>query len=401
MSGKLKQYFPTIWEEAEILEEIHSSPFLEEQFEEWTQEQQKEFLDICTGVKGVKILYDTFFKEIMDPEYRPERLNRLLSLLLGKSVEVEVMLQNDSPRIAGEKTLLSMDLVVRFEDGSIANIEVQRIAYRFPGERGATYSADLLLRQYRHVRKEFSKTNKGKRFDYRRLKNVYTIVLFENSPKEFRAYPDTYLHWFEQKSDTGLKMNLLQKYLFIPLDIFGEKIHNEGVSDETEAWLAFLSQDDPEIIVRLTENYPEFRVMYEEIYRICRNMEDVMRLFSEELRILDENTVMNMIDDMREEEEQMKTRLQDLKVKKQGLEKQTQGLEKQKRMLEEQNQTLEEQNQTLEERNQTLKTELERRDEKIALLEKQSKENRRLYEEMMRQLEELQQKLAKPSCETV
>ncbi len=100
-----------IREREEILEEIHSSPFLEEQFEKWTQKQQKEFLDICTGVKGVKILYDTFFKEIMDPEYRPERLNRLLSLLLGKSVEVEVMLQNDSPRIAGEKTLLSMDLV--------------------------------------------------------------------------------------------------------------------------------------------------------------------------------------------------------------------------------------------------------------------------------------------------
>ncbi len=380
MSGKLKQYFPMIREKAEILEEIHSSPFLEEQFEEWTPGQQKEFLEICTGVKGVKVLHDAFFKKIMDPEYRPERLNRLLSLLLGKQVEVEVMLQNNSPRIADEKSLLEMDLVVRFEDGSIANIEVQRIAYYFPGQRGATYSADLLLRQYRHVRKEFSERNKGKRFDYRRLKNVYTIVLFENSPEEFRAYPGTYLHWFEQKSDTGLKMNLLQKYLFIPLDIFGEKIHNEGVSDETEAWLAFLSQDDPEIIVRLIENYPEFRVMYEEIYRICRNMEDVMRLFSEELRILDENTVMNMIDDMREEEEQMKTKLQDLEVKKQGLE---------------------EQNQTLEERNQTLETELERRDEKIALLEKQSKENRRLYEEMMRQLEELQQKLAKPSCETV
>ena len=373
MSGNLKQYFPMIREKEEILAEIHGSPFLEEQFEEWTPEQQKEFLEICTGVKGVKVLYDAFFKEIMDPEYRPERLNRLLSLLLGKPIEVEVMLQNDSPRIAGEKSLLSMDLVVRFEDGSIANIEVQRIAYRFPGERGATYSADLLLRQYRHVRKEFNKRNRGKWFDYRRLKNVYTIVLFENSPEEFRAYPGTYLHWFEQKSDTGLEMNLLQKYLFIPLDIFGEKIHNEGVSNETEAWLAFLSQDDPVIVAHLIEKYPEFRAMYEEVYRICRNMEDVMKIFSDELRILDENTVMNMIDEMKEENEQMRARLQDMKMNRQGLE----------------------------ERNQNLEAELERRDEKIALLESQSREDRRRYKEMERQVEELRQRLANQNRSTV
>lgn len=47
------------------------------------------------------------------------------------------------------------------------------------------------------------------------------------------------------------------------------------------AWLAFLSQDDLEIIIRLIENYPEFHAMYEEIYRICRDMggcyEDIFR----------------------------------------------------------------------------------------------------------------------------
>ena len=35
-----------------------------------------------------------------------------------------------------------------------------------------------------------------------------------------------------------------------------------------------------------------------------------MKIFSDELRILDENTVMNMIDEMREKNEQMKTELQ-------------------------------------------------------------------------------------------
>ena len=52
---------------------------------EWKKEQQEEFLDFCTGVRGVKLLYDSFFKEIMNPEYVPERMNEFLSLLLGSN----------------------------------------------------------------------------------------------------------------------------------------------------------------------------------------------------------------------------------------------------------------------------------------------------------------------------
>ena len=59
-----------------------------------------------------------------------------------------------------------------------------------------------------------------KKFSYKDIKNVYTIVLFENSPKVFQQFPQKYFHMFEQKSDTGLELNLLQKYIFIPLDIF-------------------------------------------------------------------------------------------------------------------------------------------------------------------------------------
>ena len=52
-------------------------------------------------------------------------------------------------------------------------------------------------------------------------------------------------------NDSGLKINMLQKYLFIPLDIFKEKVPNKLISIDSklEAWLSFLSSDDPEIIV--------------------------------------------------------------------------------------------------------------------------------------------------------
>ena len=45
----------------------------------------------------------------------------------------------------------------------------------------------------------------------------------------------------------------------------------------------------------LMEQYPEFKPMYETLYQICQNTERVMGFFSEELRILDRNTVKYMI----------------------------------------------------------------------------------------------------------
>ncbi len=41
------------------------------------------------------MLYDSFFKEIMNPEYTPERLNSLLSLLIGKDM---VQMQQEPKR---------------------------------------------------------------------------------------------------------------------------------------------------------------------------------------------------------------------------------------------------------------------------------------------------------------
>ena len=57
--------------------------------------------------------------------------------------------------------------------------------------------------------------------------------------------------FFQQRSDTGLELNLLQKYVFLPLDIFRENMHNKGITDKLDAWLAFLSMDSPEVIVKL------------------------------------------------------------------------------------------------------------------------------------------------------
>lgn len=159
MTDTLRKYFPDIRSRNEVMADIQQKKELLHQFQSWTKEQQDEFLDFCCGARGVKILYDSFFKEIMNPENTPERLNGLLSLLLGRSVKILHVLPNDSSRIADESSLLVMDILVELEDKSLANVEVQKIGYAFPGPRCACYSADLLLRQYKRIRGEKAKSS--------------------------------------------------------------------------------------------------------------------------------------------------------------------------------------------------------------------------------------------------
>ena len=299
MKNKLQQYFPMIRTEGEVLKELRENKRLWETFCGWEEKYQKEYLDICTGVKGVKLLYDTYFKAIMNPDTRPERLNDFLSEILGKKIKILKVLPNESAKIAAESSLLIMDIVVQFEDGSIANVEIQKVGYLFSGQRSACYSSDLLLRQYKRVRLEL-----GKSFTYKEIKKVYTIVLFEKSNAAFTKFSkEQYIHRFEQKSDTGVEMDLLQEYTFICLDIFNNTIHNEGrkIESRLEEWLVFLSQDDPDMIINLLNCNPELKKIYEEVYTICLNMERMMSMFSKELEILDRNTVKLMVDEMIEE----------------------------------------------------------------------------------------------------
>ena len=239
---KLKQYFPMIREREDIKREIRENPKLLEKYREWDEEQQEEFLDYCTGVKG----------------------------------------------------------------------------------------------------------EKKKAFSYKDIKSVYTIVFFETSIKEFHEYPQNYIHKFKQQSDTGLELELLQKYVFIPLDIFRTIYHNNVKSNgkngggncwnRTEAWLTFLSTDEPEIIIELIRQYPEFKEMYEEIYVMCQNVEKVMEMFSKELIQLDRNTVQYMIDEMQEtidvQKEKIDTQKEELEAKQETIDSQKATIDTQKEELE-------------------------------------------------------------------
>ena len=286
----------------EILQRIYTNPRMQQLFESWTVLQQKEFLDFCSGARGIKVLYDSFFKEVMNPEYDPTRLESFLTALLNRKVRIKEVLPNDSTRLSDESSLLITDIIVELEDGSLANIEVQKIGYAFPGARCACYSSDMLLRQYKRVRQRSIDPVTGRdTFSYRNISKVYLIVLYEKSPDELKKCPDHWIHRSKVSFDSGLSMDLLQDYIFISLDIFRSKMHNKKVTTLLEAWMIFLSIDDPDEIIRLITSFPQFKPMYETLYQMCRNVENIMGFFSEELREMDRNTVRYMIDELQKE----------------------------------------------------------------------------------------------------
>jgi len=321
----------------EVRQEIDSSPSMSATFNEWSLDKQEEFLDLCSGNRGVRILYDSFFKYVFDPVSGDQALKQLISVLLGRTIRSIRILPNES-RLTGDYTLVIMDIVVEIDDGTIVNVEVQKVGFLFPGERAACYSADLLLRQYQRVRHEGTGKEetgqKAGKFSYRFIHPVYTIVFLEKSTAEFNTgdCADHYIHAFNQKSDTGLQLNLLQNYIFVPLDVFRKKLEDKEKLTEQEAWLAFLSTDDPQIICRIISQYPEtFRSLYEKIADLCRNTEEVMNMFSKELQILDQNTIMTMVEEQQEEIEKQK---EEMERQQEEMERQQEEIERQKKELE-------------------------------------------------------------------
>ena len=283
----------------DILIEIHQSSTLCSIYKGWTPKEQEMFLNYCTGIKGQKLLYDVFFKRIFDPGQHPERLIDLLSCILNKKIISIEALSNDSSLIIEDHAAMIFDIIARLDDGSIVNIEIQKYGYKFPGQRASCYSSDLVLRQYQRAKAE------DRSVSYKDLKNTYTIILMETSPKEFNSFPNTFLHHFSFLSDTGLALPLLQNCIFIPLDIFQNTVHNIPMSERNglESWLTFLTAEDPEEIIQLIDAFPHFEPIYEEIYTICRNLEGIMPIFAEQLATLDRNTFRLMVDEFKEEEE--------------------------------------------------------------------------------------------------
>ena len=185
----IHQLFPSHTKQ-ECLAELRKHPRSYFAYQNMTQEWKNRFLGFMEGTKTLPLTYNLFFKKLFNPDIYPERLSSLISSIIGTRVTVQCILSNEDSMLPSTSLLL-LDILVQLEDGSIANVEIQKIPYAFPGERMSCYSSDLMLRQYTRV-----KSLKGSSFIYKDLKTVYTIVMFENSPNECKETQSTeiYLH---------------------------------------------------------------------------------------------------------------------------------------------------------------------------------------------------------------
>ena len=107
-------------------------------------------------------------------------------------------------------------------------------------------------------------------------------------------------------------------------------MENKTIQTELEAWLTFLSTDDPEQIYNLIKKFPIFKEMYEDIFRLCQNTERVMDMFSKELAEMDHNTAEYMVDEMQKDLDEAREIIQEkdneLKLKEDTIQSQSDEL---------------------------------------------------------------------------
>lgn len=278
----------------DVLHQIYDEPETRRKFEQLSPLEQEALLEFCMGNRSLKITYDPFFRHIFNPDKHPERLDMFLSAILGQPVKVKGILPREGVRLTAEASLMIMDVLVELAGGTLVNVEMQKVGYHFPIARTFCYGADLLVRQYDRIRAAL-----GDNFTYRNMRPVYVIVLMETSPSVFHLHPDTFLHHSEFRLDSGINIENLMNFIYIPLDIFLKMPHNELT--ELEAWLYFLSSDNPLHIQQLVEKYPFFKELYQDIIDFRYHPKELITMFSESLLIADRNTINLMIDELRQD----------------------------------------------------------------------------------------------------
>ena len=272
---------------------------------------KKRFNDYMTGKKTMPLTYDPFFKCMFHPDRHPDWLSHLLSAILGESVVVEQILPSENTAISVD-SLLIMDIIVRLSDGSLANVEIQKLPYMFTAERISCYSSDLLLREYTRLKKKTG-------FKYSDMKKVYTIVLYEKTGTNFKdpQLHGAYIHHGKTRFDTGLKMDLLQEYFLIALDVFCQNVYtNDKNSDTLETvncdmndlggWLSILTAETMADVEHVIRRYSWSKSIFHEMSTYVNKPEEVIHMFSEALKIADKNTVKYMIEELQDQVAQEK-----------------------------------------------------------------------------------------------
>lgn len=298
----------TIISKREVLQKLKVSPEAFSVFLSLPRKLRLEFLNFCCGKTSIYLCYDPIFKKIFDPFVHPHRLEKLISAIVGKEVEIINIIPNEGSHMSDRGSFVIMDIVVRLADRSILNVEIQKNGYKFPGQRFDCYCADLIMREYNRLRSQ-DKEN----FSYSRMPPVLSIALIETSTKDFHEFPNNYIHRVNMRSDTGMKFKNLTQHIYIALDIFHSFMQNKPIETPLEAWLTLLTTNKLDRMDELIRKYPDFADIYQEIFELRTKPEELIYMFSKVLLEGDRNMERFMIDELRQEVEQLKNELDEQK----------------------------------------------------------------------------------------
>ncbi len=144
-----------------------------------------------------------------------------------------------------------------------SSYKIQRSGIELSSKRAACYSADLVTRQY-----AITQGQAKSEIDYDII-SLSTRSLFSrkaraNSRKQRNAgISSKYKHFFQQKSDTGVKLELLQYYAYICLDVFKEE--KPRIGEKIDTWLEFLTIQDTDKMEAFLKKNKSFQTVYERV----------------------------------------------------------------------------------------------------------------------------------------
>lgn len=95
--------------------------------------------------------------------------------------------------------------------------------------------------------------------------------------------------------------NTLQRFYLISFDVFQETPYPKDKNNELTAWLSLLSTRNISDIDVLLTDYPWLEAIYRDMAEYLHRPEEVLTMFSDALKILDQNTVQYMIEELQNE----------------------------------------------------------------------------------------------------
>ena len=94
----------------------------------------------------------------------------------------------------------------------------------------------------------------------------------------------------------------------VALDVFRESKYAKDIN-ELNAWLSLLTAQSVDDLAALVSDYPWLEAICKDMSEYMYDPEEVITMFSEALRMLDENTVHYMIDELQKERDDAITAL--------------------------------------------------------------------------------------------